>query len=167
MRLFHTHAGQLVVREGPTGLRLAALVLGGGGAFFAWAGLTGWQIPPEQNAVRWGIGLIGLLAVGGAPKVWRQAPNRRVTLDAARRVVVVEQRGLPESARFREVAWSEVVRIEVERGSDDDGHPTFRVLLRLADGSVLPLRTQANGDEGAVRKMAAATAALSGWATQG
>lgn len=41
-------------------------------------------------------------------------------------------------ATQREIPLADLFRVEVERGTDSDNDPTFRLILRLRDGEVIP-----------------------------
>ena len=130
------------------------------GALALLAAALGWGGLDAQGAVeRWAVALIGAGHLGGGLFLWAGRWSGAVV---RRRGVEWTERGLLRPARRRQIAPSEVDRVEVEEERDSDGDAVFRVVLRLRSGERLPLTRQFAPFREAADETAAAVAARLG-----
>ncbi|MEM1116255.1 MAG: hypothetical protein AAF845_16525 [Bacteroidota bacterium] len=106
---------------------------------FCLAAALGGMFGVEGGWDRLGVGVIGAGHLGAGLALWL---GRWTGAVVRRRGVEWTERRLFRAPVRREIAPSEVDRVEVEEDTDSDGDDIFRVALRLRSGERLPLTRQ-------------------------
>ena len=141
-------AERIVVRDTPIGMWMfgsvfilsGLVVLSIPFASTAWSGFALWQ-----RAAVVAIGVAHFL--GGAWLVWSHAATRTTFDRASAEGAHVVRRPFESRAKVTHFNVNEVRAIDVERATDSDGDPTYRLRIWLSGSRVLALQGQPSHGE--------------------
>jgi hypothetical protein len=101
--------------------------------------------------------VVGLGVVAGALWWLSRSPATLVQLDLTRRRLRLARFGLA-GRHVRQLSFGDLESVEVEQGTDDDGEPIWRPIVRLRSGEPVTLSQLWSHDEATVREAVAVVA---------
>jgi hypothetical protein len=81
---------------------------------------------------------LGTAGIGAGVWVWKRSPLSRVQVNVSDRYILVDRWGITGRETTR-LDFADVRAVELETGTDSDGDPVYRPMLRMQNSSPLHL----------------------------